>query len=239
MPVAKSYAKCDILGEPFIKNDRKYVTIETPFGEIKNVRWYSNAEYARMYPNATKDKLSYREILGFGEAGYITVYLGETYPHLSWFKEHQACRYNKIFGWFTPSNEEVADEIPYGVETAEVRWDNVCTPEGEVDEDKAHKVMEALKYADVDPGDFVGEIGERLEFKLTIDKTIPFDNMYGASTMHVMTDEDGNTFIWTTGSKTLEVGKTYTMRGTIKDHRTYRGINQTVLSRCMSIKEVE
>lgn len=239
MPVAKSYAKCDILGEPFTKNGRKYVTIETPFGGIKNVRWYSDAEYARMYPNATKGKPSYREILGFGEAGYITIYYGETYPNLAWFKERPECRYHKVFGWYTPSNETVCDEIPEGIQTAVIQWNDVKNSWDEVDEDKATALIAELKYADVPSGEFVGEIGDRIEFELKIKKAITLTGMYGISTMHVMEDENGNTFIWTTASKTLEVGTTYRMKGTIKDHKEYKGVKQTVLTRCTLLKNKE
>lgn len=235
--VAKSYQRCDIMGEPFTQNGRQYVTIETPFGELKNVRWYSDAEYARMYPNATKGNVSYRNILGFGDAGYITVYYGETYPHLDWFKEQPACRYNKYFGWFTPSDETVDEEIPEGVEVGKVYWDAVCNEFGAVDENKATAVMAELRYKDVDAGSYVGEIGERRDFTLRIKKAIAIAGYYGMSTMHIMEDADGNTFVWTTAAKTLDVGETYNLKGTIKDHKEYKGIKQTILTRCALKKE--
>jgi hypothetical protein len=117
--VAKSYMRCDIMGEPFKQNGRMYVTIETPTGAMKNVRWYTDAEWARMYPNEdiSVAKANSRTILGFGEAGYITIYYGDTYKNLDWFKAEPECRYHKIWGWYTPSNEEVSAVLPEGVET--------------------------------------------------------------------------------------------------------------------------
>ena len=236
MPVAKSYRTCDILGEPFLMNGRKYVTIETPFGARKNVRWYSDSEYERMYP-AEKVKPNFRETLGFKEAGYITIYYGNTYENLSWFKAEPECRYHAIFGWYTPSDEEISNEIPDGVKIAKLYWDNVKDQETTLNEDKATEVVEGLRYGDVNPGNYVGEIGERYSFELKIEKALSLNGYYGPSTMHIMSDLDGNTFVWTTAAKTLTVGETYYLKGTIKDHKEYRGVKQTVLTRCKIIDD--
>ena len=237
MPTAKKYMHCDILGEPFVKNNRKYVTIETPFGDRKNVRWYSDVEWNKMYGKSTKKVINYRQILGFGEAGYITIYYGETYPNLSWFKERPECRYHKIFGWYTPSNEEVSNIIPEKVEIAKLYWDDIKNDIEEIDEEKASVVIDSIRYKNVDSGTYVGTVGEREVFELTIVKTITMDGYYGTSTMHVMKDANENTFIWNTSTKTLEVNKTYRMKGTIKEHKEYRGVKQTVLTRCTILKD--
>ena len=52
-------------------------------------------------------------------------------------------------------------------------------------------------------------------------------------------DEHGNILIWNTGSwKTLQEGKRYNLKGKIKEHNTYNGENQTILTRC-TITKVE
>ena len=245
MPTAKKYMNYDH-DAPYMENGRMYVNILT--GEnrytgtlyTKKVRWYSDAEWARMYKDDTpKQTVSYKTILGFGDAGYITIYYGDTYPNLSWFKERPECRYSKIFGWYTPSNEEVSNEIPYGVETARLFWDGICDTEGKVDEAKAEKVVDEIRYSKVDAGEFIDEIGDRGEYDLVIEKAVPLEGYYGSSTMHIMKDDCGNTFVWTTAAKTLEVGKLYRLKGTVKEHKIYRGVKQTVLTRCKVIKELE
>lgn len=242
MPVAKSYMNCKIVSEPFTKTKggKEFVVVEYEDGYRRTVRWYTDAEWAALYPDLAKrlkGNVSYRNILGFGDAGYITVYYGETYPHLDWFKEQPACRYNKYFGWFTPSDEIVDEEIPEGVEVGKVYWDAVCNEFGAVDENKATAVMAELRYKDVDAGSYVGEIGERRDFTLRIKKAIAITGYYGMSTMHIMEDADGNTFVWTTAAKTLDVGETYNLKGTIKDHKEYKGVKQTILTRCALKKE--
>ena len=237
MPVAKKYQRCDILGGPFVENGRKYVTIETPFGAKKNVRWYSDAEYARMYKEAALvDKRSYRTILGFGDEGFITIYFGNTYDNLDWFRNEPNCRYHKLFGWYTPSTEDVPTELPEGVKSGKIFWDNVKDSNDRVDETAAKKAVEALAY---EPSEsvFVGEIGERKTFELTIKRTLEVSTSFGLSIMHIMEDADGNVFIWTTASKCLDKGETYKLKGTIKDHRIYKNVQQTVLTRCSIIEK--
>ena len=239
MPVAKSYQRCDIMGEPFKQNGRMYVTIETPFGAMKNVRWYTEAEYARMYPEAKREKPIYRNILGFKDAGYITIYYGNTYENINWFKASPVCWYHKIWGWYTNSDNEVPAELPEGVMSAKLNWEDVSNENGEVDEAKAAAAVEAIVYAKVNGGNFVGEIGEKYEGVLTVTNAVQLDGYYGTSTLHTMVDNEGNTFIWTTTARTLEKGKTYFIKGKIKDHKTYRRVNQTVLTNCRNVKEME
>ena len=245
MPTAKKYMNYEH-GEPFRENGKMYVNILT--GEnsytgtlyTKKVRWYSDAEWERMYSGKpVKKSVNFREILGFGEAGYITVYYGETYPNLDWFKEHNECRYHKIFGWYTPSDETVSEEIPEGVKTAKLYWDGIKNEYGEVDEDRASAVIAEIRYEEVESGDYVGEVGERKVFTLRIKKAITLTGFYGVSTMHIMEDENGNTFVWTTAAKTLEVGATYMLKGTVKDHKEYKGVKQTILTRCAIVKDKE
>ena len=67
MAVAKSYRDCEILCSPFISNGRRYVNIKTPAGTEKRVRFYSDAEYLKMYgePFAPVKPMSEKEKLGF------------------------------------------------------------------------------------------------------------------------------------------------------------------------------
>ena len=237
--VAKSYMRCDIMGEPFKQNGRMYVTIETPTGAMKNVRWYTDAEWSRMYPNEdiSVAKANSRTILGFGEAGYITIYYGDTYKNLDWFKAEPECRYHKIWGWYTPSNEEASVVLPEGVETGILHWNDIVNEADDVDEVLALKAVNAIRYANEKSGQFVGEIGDRDTFVLTVTKVIPLEGYYGSSNMHIMKDDNDNTFVWTTAAKTLEVNSTYCLKGTIKDHKEYHGVNQTILTRCTLVKD--
>jgi len=242
MPTAKKYIYLEH-DEPYEKNGRMYVHVYYQNNGFavskKEVRWYSDDEWKKMYDKKVEKKISsQKDTLGFGSAGYITFYFGDTYPNLDWFKAKYACRYSKVWGWYTPSTEDVPEDIPEGVDCGKLYWNDVCDVNGFIDENKAKEAVDEVRYSKVENGgEYVGEVGERQEFTLTVKKSVNFDGLYGYSTMYIMEDEQGNTFVWTTTSKkNLENGETYLIRGTIKDHRQYRGVNQTVLSRCTIVK---
>lgn len=50
-------------------------------------------------------------------------------------------------------------------------------------------------------------------------------------------DQNDNTIIWKTSNKDLEEGKTYRIKGTIKEHSEYDGDKQTVLTRCKIVEK--
>ena len=61
-----------------------------------------------------------------------------------------------------------------------------------------------------------GVIGKRTDFILTVLDVRFFESMFGMVTFHRMIDGSGNIAIWKSSSSTLEVGKTYNIRGDSK-----------------------
>lgn len=235
MAVAKSYQGLKQLGQPYAVNGKMYVKVETVKGGVRQVRWYSDAEYAKMYgeaptPNA-KPKTE-KEALGFAN-GFIHIFKGDTYAALEWFRA-SVCKYNKIFGWYCPSTEDLPRDIPIGIDPIEIRWSDVCA-EDQICLKNETAVKEWCAQFLYEPSDseFIGNIGDRIEVVVTVEKAIEMNGYYGRSTMHVMHDYEGNVIMWTTSAKQLVEGNEYTLRGTIKDHKVYKNEKQTVLTRCM------
>ena len=124
------------------------------------------------------------------------------------------------------------EELPAGVEPIRLDWEVVGNENGSLkSEGQVKAAVEDLIY-DESKSEYVGEIGEKIELDLYIQKAIQFDGYYGTSTMHIMEDEDENIFVWTTTSKVLQDGSWYHVKGKIKDHKTYRHVKQTILTRC-------
>ena len=48
-------------------------------------------------------------------------------------------------------------------------------------------------------------------------------------------DDCGNIYVWTTAAKSWPEGAVKNVRGTIKDHRTYKNTKQTILKNCREI----
>lgn len=244
MPVAKSYANMKIVGDPYIVSGRQYVQVDTGKG-LRQVRWYTDAEYRKMYPvmnKATDEVLKkddpyykpQKEVLGFTK-GYITIFKGDTYSEIDWFRASIA-RYARWWGWYIISTEEIPADLPAGIEPIQLSWDLVGQEDGKLKpEHLVKEAVESLIYEGSD-SEYQGNIGDRLELFVTVDKAIELDGNYGHSTMHIMRDDFGNFYVWTTAAKSWVEGSEHHIKGTVKDHRTYRNEKQTVLTRCTEVK---
>lgn len=239
MPVAKSYAGLEILCEPYtLDKGRQYVKVRTKSGASKQVRWYSDKEYAKMYPAETRSTepapeiiRPLKEVLGFKE-GYITIFKGDTYNYLEWFRRSTA-RFARYWGWYFVSDEPMPAEYPYELEPVHLKWEDVSTPDGNalLPEDRVKAIVDSIIYEPGD-GEFVGEVGERLEIYAYLKRVIELENGFGVSWMHIWEDDLGNEYTWTTSSKRLEDDKEYHFKGTVKKHTIYRNRKQNVLTRC-------
>ena len=101
--VAKSYQNRKIVSEPFSENGKLYVILDNN----KKVRWYSEKEYMKMYPNEKPESVDDRKnILGFIKS---FVYLVEAEDE-EILKASNA-RYCCWWGWYVPSDEIIPDEL--------------------------------------------------------------------------------------------------------------------------------
>lgn len=181
---------------------------------------------------ANKQTRSQKDILGF-ENGYVTIFKGDTYQYLDWFRASIA-RYNKLWGWYIISTDELPEDIPAELAPIRLHWEEITDDLGVLKTEK-----EIMAYIDTilypNPvGEFIGSLGERIEAYLTVTKAIHLDDDYGGGKiMHIFLDDLDNTYIWTTAAKSLAEGQTYKIRGTVKDHSIYKGVRQTILTRCM------
>ena len=241
MAVAKSYQELEIVGDVFVSSGRQYVNVKLKSGKLKTVRWYSDSEYRKMYPEAVAVDRStdpyykpQKEVLGFTK-GYITIFKGDTYAEIDWFRASIA-RYARWWGWYIISTEEIPEDLPAGIEPIQLSWDLVGQEDGNLKPE--HLVKEAVESIiyDESESEYVGAIGERLDLYLTVERTIELDGAYGRSTMHIMRDDCGNLFVWTTASKSWSAGTEHHIKGTVKDHRKYKNECQTVLTRCLEVK---
>lgn len=104
------------------------------------------------------------------------------------------------------------------------------------------------------PGEFVGTVGERIEFEARLKYKAGFDTVYGWMNVLVFEAADGNALVWKTSSEPVALEALHNMgrdekkaamdvmrfkvRGRIKKHEAYenkrRGTttNQTILTRC-------
>ena len=238
--VAKSYQGMELVTEPYDVNGRMYVKVKNEkTGTIRQVRWYTEAEYKKMYPNEpvdhSNDKFykSQKEVLGF-KAGFITIFTGNTYEHKEWFKEI-GCTYRKFWGWGLPGDIEVPSILPEGVTPVRLDWDMVGADDEVLKPDEQiRKIIDGLVY-EPSNSQYQGNIGDRIVVEVTVTKALHLNGYYGPRTMHIRNDADGNEYVWTTAAKSWVEGSVKTIRGTIKDHKEYKNTKQTVLTRCTEV----
>jgi len=217
--------------------------------ENMEVRWYTDKERAAQdraaEKRAEKKKIEVekravrfkaRNAFGFGEAGYITLVIGEHDVIQSWrdkLPEHTVW-YNEIFHWFIPSDRTPA-EIPSNIKTIKLDWDSIkiddleMRPRKEVEEYVSSLVYEPSKST------YQGEVGTWLIKDVVIKSNIELDSRFGLSHMHVMEDEDGNVYVWTTASKNIAAGTALHMKMKVKEHKEYKGTQQTIVFYCKEV----
>lgn len=230
--VAKSYENLEQVCEPYTMNGKEYVKVRMKNGTIKQVRSYSPSEYAKYNPEVKviQPAKSKRDILGFGEKGYIWIFKGETYENLDFFHA-SPCRYARTWGWYLPSDIEMPSPLPANIEPLKLGWDEVSFEDQLISEDQIKEVVDKMLY-DAGTSRYIGKIGDRVEFNGKLMKMSISQTAFGISYFYVFESDEGDIYTWGTSARSLEEGKRYHIRGTIKDLTIFRNNKQNVLTRC-------
>lgn len=234
--VAPSFQSYKVIGDVYISGGKKYIQVQHPRTlNVRQVRWYEDAEYAKLYPEKSQEvatkMASHRQVLGFGDAGYITIFKGNCDEENDWFKMSPA-RYTRLWGWYFRSCDEIP-ALPADVEPIRLDWDKVGGADGELYREEVVKhAVDALVY-DESLAQWIGNIGDRIEITVKIDDKHALESKYGYS----MSDADGNQFMWITSSKSdWTVGNTYHIRGTVKSQDVRKNVKINTLTRCSEVK---
>jgi hypothetical protein len=86
---------------------------------------------------------------------------------------------------------------------------------------------------------FFGTVGEKVTFKATIISLKELESQWGLTTLVKFVTDEGNVGVWfASGSVSDEwdTDETVELKGTIKAHQNYQGLNQTVLTRMKMVK---
>ena len=93
-------------------------------------------------------------------------------------------------------------------------------------------------------GHFYGEVGQKIEMEVTYTGHSEFETVFGWTTVYRFDTDDGAHLVWKTGAELggtdwfIDEGDRITIKATIKDHKEYRGIEQTELTRLKVVKAV-
>lgn len=184
---------------------------------------------------ATEEYEANMEKNGFGkENDEFVLYrvVGNTYPIKDELKA-LGCKFKPQIGWYSSHALE-------GYETQRMTSNEVLN-EGVfiVWKEKAdvEKLWTENQHKEDDPSEWQGEVGERIERELTIDRQIEGVGYMGkTSYFYIMHDANENIYTWSSSCWYPEED-CVKFRATVKEHSEYKGRHQTVLTRCTRVKE--
>lgn len=160
---------------------------------------------------------------------------GSTYAIKDWLKE-QGCKFCKELGWYSCKSLEV----PEGYKTVSINFDDAydwlpLTKRFEIRAEAKEVADAALSslYPE-SQSEYVGDIKQRLrDMDVTLTDARTIDGYYGMSTIYTFVYNE-NVLTWiTTSAQDIQVGDHVVLTGTVKDHKEYKGVKQTILSRCI------
>lgn len=226
--VAKSYQGCPVVSDVYTINGKMYIKILDKRGNQKQVRWYSEAEYEKIYSTKIIKPQTIQEKMGFAQ-GFITLLQGNTYLVKDWIKE-QGGRYSEIYNWYFPSEVTLPAQYPEGIVPIQLTWEQMIAA-GAVESTDARKLLvESLIYPP-SKSEWVGTIGERSEFCVRSLGSKTVNTQYGFMNIYDFVDEEDNVIKYL-GSSHLKVeeGCHYVISATVKRHTTYHNEKQTQIS---------
>lgn len=141
--VAKTYQDLEIVESPYEKDSRMYVKVRTKKGALKEVRWYTAREYAKMYglPDPGMD-FDAKRGLGFHK-GYIHIFTHDM-ENDEYFRKSIA-RYAIHLGWYVVSNDELPTDLPAGVKAIKLSWELVSENDKIFAYDKVKMIVDKIR----------------------------------------------------------------------------------------------
>lgn len=128
LPTAPSFQDFEFLSEPFAKNNKLYISVRNPkTGNKREVRWYSEEEYAKQYgkketiPDHTKAFPNLKKVRGFAN-GPILVVRGNKNEDEEWLRASDA-RYAMGIGWHFASEDALPSDVPANFNLIPLAWE--------------------------------------------------------------------------------------------------------------------
>jgi hypothetical protein len=94
---------------------------------------------------------------------------------------------------------------------------------------------------------YIGTVGSRERVTATLVFTTDFETNFGVTHLYKFKDEAGNILVWfassvyynTVTGQDINIGDTVTLNATVKSHEDYKGVKQTIITRCTAWKSPE
>ena len=82
---------------------------------------------------------------------------------------------------------------------------------------------------------YQGAVNEWLQKKLTVREKKSNETHFGTKHTYMLEDSEGNSYVWETGAKDFESGKTVSLKMKVKAHAEINGTPTTIVWYCKEI----
>ncbi|WP_333980521.1 hypothetical protein [Bacillus pumilus] len=180
-------------------------------------------------PEFNAEKL---EQLGY-HTGKIFSLLGDTFQIKDELKDKGARWGGRTLGWYFP--KKLSEYEMLELDVSELIEYNLFGEVQEKHPEDYRDYVNGLKKNLEPESNWVGEVGKRQDFALTILSSFEIETQFGWSCINTLKDDEGNKFVWKTQHDLVYThgkGETIKLKGTVKEHSEYRDEKQTILTRC-------
>lgn len=128
MPTAPSFQNFTLMTEPFYKKDKLYIKVQNPKTKtIREVRWYSDSEYAKTYgkQEQTNGFVNLKQARGFSKGPILCVRNVVTPIDLEWLQASIA-RYAVGIEWYFTSTDVIPSDVPAHFKLVPLDWEEFC-----------------------------------------------------------------------------------------------------------------
>ena len=179
-------------------------------------------------------------LLSFGydpKNPYVYLVVGENTYSIKDELKAAGARFDSALGWYI--SHEI--EVPAGYTLVKLPFDEVFDWNPLVKKISLKEGAAAVAETAIaetlpkSSSEYVGTIKEKIQnIEVTLISTRTIDGYYGTSCIYTF-KEGENVIIWITSStkyNDIKAGEHFTLSGTVKDHKLYKGIKQTIMTRC-------
>jgi hypothetical protein len=191
---------------------------------------------AKLQAELPAKKAAWLEKNGFNSEGISYLFLGNTYEIKDQLKELGA-KFDYLLGWHIDHEVEGYQFITVNVN--DIAFESMFDGYN-LEPEKVWKLnLDSLKKSaynaqnNIKASEYVGEVKDKIDIQVVLKFYTSFDSQFGVQTLYSFQDENNNIYVWKTANWLgIEKGTKVNLKGTIKDHKEYKGEKQTILTRC-------
>lgn len=186
----------------------------------------------RMKREYASKKAAWKERNGFDAEGATYIITGDSYSIKEELKE-AGWKFDPVLLWHKADPAGYEDRVHkfYDYEIIEYSaWG-----EGHYRTSAKDYIMQQLlPVEEIQDLTYLGTVGEKVKnIPATFTRKNSFCSRFGLTNIYEFRDGDGNYLVWfTTCGIDFEVGDLVKLTGTVKEHKDYKGIPQTIVTRC-------